>query len=536
MPESANAPVAPSSPWSPLRIPLFRNLLIADFVSDVGAFMQAVGAAWLMTSLSSSPLQIALIQTASALPFFLLALPAGSIGDIVDRRKLILGTETWMLAIAIILVVATFLHFINPWFLLLLTFALSIGDALESPAWRAIFPELVPKAELMPALALNGIEFNLARAVGPALGGLIIAIAGVSSAFLVNAVSFLGVIVVIARWKRQVVKSKLPVETFTGATSAAIRYVRYSPGIRRLLVRSAFVIFFSSGFWALLPAVAKNVSHSSLGYGLLLGFFGTGAVLGAVALQRLSKMYAVEAVIAVATAVFAGVLAAVALVTQLWILCIFSFFGGMAWTIFMSVFNTLIQRLAPDWVRARVLAVYLFVFQGSMTVGSVLWGVAAERSNLEVALLASGIGIAACLLLRLPFPLPEPSAALDVWNHWPKLNLFAEPEPDAGPVLVTMEYKVEPDKARDFLEAIYKYERVRRRDGATRWSVYYDSESPGIYLETFLVDSWAEHERQHDRFTIADKGVEREVFRYSLGQPQIRHFIYARKPGRDRQS
>jgi MFS family permease len=531
MPESANAPVAPSSPWSPLRIPLFRNLLIADLVSDVGAFMQAVAAAWLMTSLSSSPLQIALIQTASALPFFLLALPAGSIGDIFDRRKLILGTETWMLVIASVLVVATYFRLINPWLLLLLTFALSIGDAVESPTWRAIFPELVPKSELTPAVALNGIEFNLARAVGPALGGVVIAVAGVSAAFLINAVSFLGVIVVIARWKRPVAKSKLPVETFTGATSAAVRYVRYSPGIRKLLVRSAFVIFFSSAFWALLPAVAKNVSHTSLGYGLLLGFFGTGAVLGAVALQRLIKMFSVEAVIAVATALFAGVLAAVALVTQLWILCIFSFFGGMAWTIFMSVFNTLIQRLAPDWVRARVLAVYLFVFQGSMALGSFLWGAAAERTSLGVALLASGIGIAACLLLRVPFPLPKPSASLDIWNHWPKLKSFAEPESDAGPVLVTSEYKVDPDKAKEFLEAIYKYQRILRRDGATRWGVYYDSETPGLYLETFLVDSWAEHERQHDRFTVADKDIENEVFRYLIGQPKIRHFIYARKSG-----
>jgi MFS family permease len=529
MPESENTPAASSSPWSPLRIPLFRNLLIADFASDVGSFMQGVGAAWLMTSLSSSPLQIALIQTATALPFFILALPAGSIGDIVDRRKLILGTEFWMLAIAIILVIATFAHLISPWLLLVLTFALSIGDAVESPAWRAIFPELVPKEELSPALTLNGIEFNLARAVGPALGGVIIAVAGVSTAFLLNVLSFLGVIVVIARWKRRVPKSNLPVESFTGATAAAIRYVRYSPGIGRLLLRSAFVIFFSSAFWALLPAVAKNISHSSLGYGLLLGFFGTGAVLGAVALQRLRKIYSVETVVAVATAVFACVLAVTALVAQLWILCVFSLFGGAAWTIFMSVFNTLIQRLAPDWVRARVLAVYLFVFQGSMTVGSVLWGVFAEHTSLAKALLASGVGIAACLLLRLPFPLPEPSAALDVWNHWPKPAMFAEPEPDEGPVLVTIEYKVDPDKAEEFLEAIYKYQRIRRRDGATRWGVYYDSEFPGIYLEIFLVDSWAEHQRQHDRFTVADRATEDQVFRYTSEPVRIRHFIYARK-------
>jgi MFS family permease len=523
------SPVA-SSPWRPLRIPLFRNLLIADFVSDVGTFMQSVGAAWLMTSLSSSAFQVALIQAASTLPFFILALPAGSIGDIVDRRRLILGTEFWMLAMAGILVVATFTHLISPWLLLLLTFALSIGDALESPAWIATFPELVPKEDLSPALVLNGIEFNLARAVGPALAGVIIAVAGVSTAFLLNVFSFLGVIVVIVRWKRHVPKSKLPVETFTGATSAAIRYVRYSPGIRRLLLRSACVIFFSSAFWALLPVVAKNVSHSSLGYGMLLGSFGTGAVLGAVVLQRLRKRYSIEAVVAVATAVFACVLIAIALLPQLWILCFFSFFGGGAWTIFMSVFNTLIQRLTPDWVRARVLAVYLFVFQGSMTVGSVLWGASAEHTSLEKALLASGIGIAACLFLQLPFPLPEPDAALDAWNHWPKPVVFAEPEPDEGPVLVTTEYKVDPGKAQEFLEAIYKYQRVRRRDGATRWGVYYDSEFPGRYLEVFLVDSWVEHERQHDRFTLADRTFENEVMRCALEPVRTRHFIYASKP------
>jgi MFS family permease len=524
MPQGASDELESQSTWRHLRIPLFRNLLIADFASDVGAFMQSVGAAWLMTSLSSSPLQVALIQTASALPFFLLALPAGSIGDIVDRRKLILGTEFWMLTVSGLLVVATFGHFISPWLLLLLTFALSIGDALESPAWRAIFPELVARKDLSPALVLNGIEFNLARAVGPALGGVIIAIAGVGTAFLLNVLSFLGVIVVIARWKRPVPKRTLPVESFTGATSAAFRYVRYSPGILRLLVRAACVIFFASAFWALLPAVVKNVSHTSLGYGLLLGFFGTGAVLGAVLLERLQKSCSVEAVVAVATAVFACVLAATALLHSLWILSLFSFFGGAAWTIFMSVFNTLIQRLAPDWVRARVLAVYLFVFQGSMALGSVLWGASAERGSLEKALLGSGAGIAACLFLRLPFPLPEASKTLDSWNHWPRPTMFEEPEPDAGPVLVTVEYKIDPRKSQEFLASIYKYQRVRRRDGAIRWG-----ESPGTYLETFLVDSWAEHERQHDRFTLADRAVEDNVFLYTLEPVRIRHFLYARK-------
>src|ERR1700685_2882422 len=303
MPDSSPHASSPSlSPWRPLRIAIFRNLIAADFVSDIGSFMQTVGAAWLMTTLTSRPAYIALIQTASALPFFLLALPAGSLGDIFDRRKLILCTESWMFVMAAILGVVTFSGHMTPWLLLALTLAMSLGDAVESPAWRAIFPELVTKDDLSPALALNGIEFNLARAVGPGLAGLIIAAVGVATTFLLNALSFLGVILVIFRWKRPARKSTLPAETLAGASAEAIRYVRYSPAIRTLLLRSGIVIFFASSFSALLPAVAKELSKSALGYGLLLAFFGVGAVCGAVVLQRVSSKLSTETMISVATA------------------------------------------------------------------------------------------------------------------------------------------------------------------------------------------------------------------------------------------
>src|SRR5579872_3943214 len=298
MPEPARRDSSPStSPWHPLHIAIFRNLLIADLVSDIGTFMQSVGAAWLMTSLSNRTAYVALIQTASALPFFLLALPAGSIGDIFDRRKLILCTEIWMFSVATVLTIVTFTGRITPWLLLLLTVALSLGDAIEAPTWRAIFPELVKKDDLTPALALNGIEFNLARALGPGLAGLIVAAAGVAIAFLLDAFSFLGVIFVIFTWKRPVRKNKLPAESLVGASWAAIRYVRYSPGIRTLLVRSGSVIFFASSFWALLPIAAKELNKSPLGYGSLLGFFGAGAVLGAVVLQRVRRRLSTEIVV-----------------------------------------------------------------------------------------------------------------------------------------------------------------------------------------------------------------------------------------------
>src|SRR5580692_8512517 len=427
MSESSQRGNSPTlSPWRPLRVALFRNLLIADLVSDIGTFMQTVGAAWLMTTLTSSSIYIALIQTASALPFFLLALPAGSIGDIFDRRKLILSTEIWMLGVAVVLTVATVFGVMTPWLLLLLTLGLSIGDAVESPSWRAIFPELVNKDELPAALALNGIEFNLARALGPGLGGFIVAAVGVGAAFSFNAFSFLGVIAVIARWKRPTRKSTLPLETFRGATSAAIRYVRYSPGIRRLLLRSAVLIFFTSSFWALLPTAAKDISKSPITYGFLLGFFGLGAVLGAVVLQRTRSAVSSEALLSLATAAFAGTILSMALLHSPIILCFVMLLGGASWTAVMSLFNIMVQELAPDWVRARVLAVYLFVFQGSVAFGSTLWGYVALHTNVHRALAFAAAGTVTCLSLQLRFRLPTVPADLSSWNHWGKPTTFEE--------------------------------------------------------------------------------------------------------------
>src|SRR6202142_4434104 len=264
----------------PLRVTIFRNLLIADVISDAGAFMQNVGAAWLMVSLGAGPIYVALTQTAASLPYFLLALPAGSAGDIVDRRKLILFTEAWMMGVALVLAILTIAGWMSPWLLLVLTFALSAGDAFETPTWRAVLPELVAKEDLAAASALNGIEFNLARAIGPALAGALIAAAGIAAAFAANVLSFFGVILVVAKWKRPVRKLTAPPETFSGATVAALRYVRYSPAILTVVVRTGVVIFFSSALFALLPTVAHNVNKSATGYGLLLGFFGVGAVFG----------------------------------------------------------------------------------------------------------------------------------------------------------------------------------------------------------------------------------------------------------------
>src|ERR1700752_4101443 len=265
------------STWRPLSLPMFRNLLLADLVSDMGTFVQGVGAAWLMVSQGAGPLLLALTQTASAFPFFLLALPAGALGDIFDRRKLILTTEVWMFSVAVVLAVLTVLHF--------LTLALSIGDALEAPSWRAVLPEVVPQEGLMPAIALNGIEFNLARAIGPALGGFLIAALGITAVFSLNAASYLGVLWVIARWKRPPHQTGSLRETMSGAMRAALRYTRNAPEILTVLGRIGCIMFFASAFWALLPTVAHELRRSATLYGLVLTVFGAGAVLGVMVLQ-----------------------------------------------------------------------------------------------------------------------------------------------------------------------------------------------------------------------------------------------------------
>jgi MFS family permease len=522
--DTRNAPTL----WRPLRATAFRNLLIADVVSDMGTFMQSVGAAWLMISLHAGPLYVALTQTASALPFFVFALPAGSIGDIVDRRKLILFTEVWMASVAIVLTAMTIGGVMTPLLLLILTFALSAGDAFESPSWRAVLPELVPKDDLASASALNGIEFNFARAFGPALAGLVIAASGVGAAFAINAASFLGVIVVIARWKRHPRKRSTPPETLGGATAAAIRYVRYSPAVRTVLLRSGVGMFFASALLALLPSVAHGVNQSPLGYGSLLGCFGLGAVLGALAMQKARARWSAETVVSSGVFVFGLGTVAAGMLRGLPALGASMLIAGAAWIVFISLFNVIILNLAPDWVRARVLAVSMLVFQGAMAGGSAAWGALAGRIGIHAALIWAGAGTIATTVLGLFFKLPDATADLTPSAHWRTPNILDQNSTFAasGPILVTVEYDVEPQREAEFLQAMHRYERIRRRDGAYQWGIFRDLESPSHYVEEFLVDSWAEHLRQHERLTRADSEVTDRVQSLVRGTPKVRHLAY----------
>src|SRR5579864_3368860 len=411
-------PTASPKLWRPLRVTVFRNLLVADVVSDAGAFMQNVGSAWLMVSLGAGPIYVALTQTAASLPYFLLALPAGSAGDIFDRRKLILATESWMMAVALLLAVLTIAGLMSPGLLLLMTFALSAGDAFETPTWRAILPEFVSKDDLAAASALNGIEFNLARAVGPAVAGAVIAAAGVATAFFANVVSFLGVILVVARWKRPVRTRTAPAETMTGATAAAIRYVRNSPAILTVLVRTGIVMFFCSTLFALLPSVAKSVNDSAIGYGVLLGCFGAGSIGGALIMQRLRARFSTEMMVSGGVAIVGVGIIMIARLHSLSALAPVILVSGAAWVLFISLINALVQNLAPDWVQARVLAIFSLVYMGSFALGSAVWGGVAQRRGIGLALIYSGFGTIASVMLAFFARLPDSTADLTPWNHW----------------------------------------------------------------------------------------------------------------------
>ena len=527
--------VSAPSLWRPLRIPILRSLLLADLASDVGTFMQTVGAAWLMVSFGAGPMWVALTQTASALPFFLFALPAGAVGDIVDRRRLVIFTEIWMIAVAAVLAGVTLAGRMTPWLLLVLTFALSAGDAFEAPSWRAIFPELVPREDLEATAALNGIEFNLARAVGPSLAGLVITAAGVGPAFVVNTLSFAGVLFVVARWKRAPRVRTTPAETVKGATVAALRYVRYSPQVRTLLVRGGAAMLFASGFLALLPTIAREANGGAAAYGVLLGTFGVGAVAGALAIQPIRGRFSTDDLVSLGSGLLGLAILGAASTRVVGLLALAALVGGAAWIVVISLLSALAQTLVPDWVRARVMAVWILVFQGAVAAGSALWGSLAERRGTSTALVASGLGLLATLLLRAQRRLSQTASDMSVWeNHWriPALPGGRVAEGDDGPVLVAVEYEVSPENEAAFLDAIHRFQLVRRRDGAERWGVYYDLETPGRHIEAFIVSSWAEHQRQHARFTRADLAAESRVRELVNVEPRVRHYLYAhRRPG-----
>lgn len=531
---------SPPSGFQPLKSPLFRNLWIASTVSNLGGWMQDTAGTWLMTVLTPSPLLIALMQTAASLPVVLLGLLAGATADIFDRRRLLLFWQAWMLTAVALLSLLTFANIISPWVLLSLTFLLSIGTAMNSPAWQAIVPELVPRDELPEAVALNSAGFNLARAVGPAFGGLTVAAfahadTGAASTFFLNSLSFVGVIYVLYQWKRRpIFKSALPAERIYGSMRAGLRYIQYAPLLRAALARAFIFTIFVSAVWSLLAVVAaRDLHQGALGYGILNGSMGLGAVVGATNLSHIRRRFSADAIIAASSGVFVVTLLVLAYVHYALAVIAMLLCAGFCWTSTMSTLNLAIQLSSPGWVQARALGIYQMVFSGGMALGSVIWGIIAEHVStpLSLAFAAAGLLITLPLSNRLHVlrgDLPD-LTPMGIPMRIPQTAL--EPEMHEGPIRILIEYSVAPEDYNAFVHAVHKLRDIRLRDGAMRWGVFQDINNPNRITETFVMESWIDYLRQRERFTASDNAIRDHVFGFHRGDDPLRvtYGIYAKE-------
>jgi MFS family permease len=512
---------------APLRRAIFRALWIASVASSVGTWMQDVGAAWLMTSLTPSPFLVTLVQVGSSLPVFLLAVPSGALADILDRRRLLIVTQTWMLAAAAVLGAVTLGGHVTPLIVLAVTFAMGFGIALNGPAWQAIIAELVPRDEMPAAVALNSVGFNIARAVGPALGGLVVAGAGAGAAFLLNALSFLGTVFVLYRWRRDVPTSPLPAERLLGAMRGGLRYVRYTPALRTVMLRAGGFIVFAIALMALLPLIARHeLGRGPTGYGVLLGAFGVGAVTAASVLAPLRRRFHLEQITRVGTVVFALCCLVVAHGRIFALDCVAMWLAGVCWLTMLSLFHVVAQGAVAGWVRARGLAVYLLVFSGGMAAGSAVWGALASRIGTPWSLSTAAIGLLVTLPALARLRLPD-VAGLDLSPTKFSLAPHVDTPHDRGPVMVTVRYEIAAADRGAFSAVMRDIERLRRRDGAIGWSLYEDAEDPKTFVEVFMVDSWVEHLRQHERPTQSDVAVRERVRALHRGSdpPKVAHYL-----------
>ena len=506
------------SAWTPLRIAAFRALWLAQLGSMTGTWMQTVGAQWLLVDEPNATTLVALVQTMSMLPVLLLALPSGVIADSFDRRRLLVVVQCCSFAVAAALTVSSALDQVSASLLLTFTFLLGCGAALTTPAWLAMIPDLVPRDQLPAAAALGAISINVARALGPAAAGVLISLAGVPVVFATNALSYVGLAVaLVVRGPAPAVSGDIP-ERFVPALRAGARYIRHSPITRRILLRSILFVAPAAALWALLPLVAtQRLGLDAAGFGFLLGAMGIGAVAGALVMPRLRAHVSASQLIGAASLVYAVTLLILALVTNLPLVVAVLVPAGAAWLAVLSSLGAAMQMFLPTWVRARGLSAHTVVFVGGQAVAAFGWGLLGQYSGLGAALITAAAITAVGAATLAVWPLIDASR-LDrsTVSYWAEPNLAFEPDPEEGPVLVSLTYSVSPERADAFLAAMEHVRRSRQRTGANRWGLYQDGEDPRRFVEVFLVPSWLEHIRQHtDRLTGADQELEQTA--YGLG-------------------
>ena len=541
---AAAPPAARSDGFAPLAIPLFRDRWIASTVSGVGTWMQDTAATWLMTALTGSPLLIALMQTAASAPVLLLGLFAGATADIFERRRLLIFWQTWQMAAVALMAVLALFGVISPVMLLALTFLMNIGSAMNSPAWQAIVPELVPRDQLPNAVSLAAASNNLARAVGPALGGLMVAAfvkasTGAGWVFALNAGSFAAVIWVLYVWKRKpLFKSALPAERMMGSVTTGLRYLRYAPTLQAVFLRAFLFTFSVAAVWSLLSVVARREfqhGHISgaLGYGILNGSMGLGAVIAAVLLARVRARFSADRILAAASLQYIATMLVLAYVHYVWLDIVFLIAGGFAWTSTMSTLNVSVQLSSPGWVQARSLGMYQMVFQGGLALGSVAWGAVAEHTDVTVALASSACMMAVCLPLTLRLHVLRgtlPDLSPYQWKR-PVPHLEIEPAPQDGPVRILVDYVVPVEHYNDFVRKVHQLRDVRLRAGAIRWGVFRDANDPERLEESFLMESWLDYLRSRERMTTADFAMLQAVRDlHKEGElPRVTHQVYAKE-------
>ena len=530
------------SGFSPLNHPIYRYLWFATIGSNIGSAMHDAGALWLMTNLTQSPLMVALLQTSTALAMVLLSLFAGGLADVVDRRKLLLVTQTYLFIVTMILGSLTIAGLITPFTLLLLTFMLGSGVAISLPSSIAITLEMVSKPEIPATITLGGVSLNIGRAIGPAILGFIIAsLANPGFVFIINALSFIGLIIVLYKWHPSHEKTNMPPEHIVGAMKAGLRYLIHSPLGQSVIIRAISFNIFGAALFALLPSLMRHeLGFDSLEFGFMLGSLGTGAIIGGtLILPYLRERISTEWFFLGATIVFAVVMILLATSIDFIFLIGVMFAAGIAWIIVMASLNVSMYKASPKWVGARSLAIYLTIFQGALAAGSVIWGSVAANFDVRTALITAAIGLGLGLLTSLKFKLTsniqssliKKSAAM----YWSSPTMLFEPSLEEGPVLVKIEYKIDQEHQQqndkkilhEFLIALRELSKIRKRDGAIQWAIYRDGTEPNTYVETFVVESWAEHLRQHERLTDADLKILNKVRSFHRGDklPIVTHYV-----------
>jgi MFS family permease len=527
---AATPSTAPLSAWTPLKRPLFRMLWGTLLTANVCMWMNDVAAAWLMTSLSDMPVMVALVQSASTLPILLLGLPSGALADIVDRRRLLIGTQFWVAAVGAVICIATFSGHLNAPLLLAMTFANGVGLAMRWPVVAALMPELVPRRELGMAVALNGVAMNISRIIGPVVAGALIATAGSSWVFLLNAVLSLATgALLLLTWRREPKESDMPRERFFGAIRVGLQYVRQSPRLHAVLLRVASFFFFSTALLALLPLVAKGLPEGNAGtYTLLMSSMGAGAIIAAVYLPRARHRYSIEAIARLGTLLHAAATLAVAYAPNAALAAPALLIAGMAWTSTANSLTLAAQTALPGWVKARGMAVYQMALMGGATLGSALWGQVATLSTLRTSLVSAAAAAVVALFFTALKRVPD-----DTGEDWSPVRSWKDPDvalpigPHQGPVLVTIEYRIDPDRATEFRELMSASRRVRLGNGATSWELFRDAADPGRFIEHYVDESWVAHMRQHERVTAFDVVLDGQKAALHVGDapPEIIHYI-----------